>query len=84
MFFKDCGSVPTISHGRYVLVSANATTFGAEADVICDAGYDTNDRIIMCLDNGTWATATCNPKGSNISDNLINYIVCSIPFCFHK
>ena len=63
-FSKDCGSVPTISHGRYSLVSANETTFGAEADVICDAGYNANDIVVTCLGNGTWATVACYPSGT--------------------
>jgi len=71
---QDCGSVPAMFHGRYVMVSANVTTFGAEADVICDAGYDASELIVLCLENGTWATATCDPKGSYISERMFKYL----------
>jgi len=30
--------------------------------------------IVLCLENGTWATATCDPKGSYISERMFKYM----------
>jgi len=71
---KDCRDLRFIPNGNLTLVSEFNTTYGAVADVICDAGYDASELIVLCLENGTWATATCDPKGSYIIEKMFKYL----------
>ncbi|XP_060554931.1 sushi, von Willebrand factor type A, EGF and pentraxin domain-containing protein 1-like isoform X2 [Ruditapes philippinarum] len=59
---KDCGIVPTISNGRYILEDEGVTTFGAMATVTCDEGYDPDNNTITCLGNGQWSSTLCTIK----------------------
>ncbi|KAH3729504.1 hypothetical protein DPMN_055476, partial [Dreissena polymorpha] len=43
---KDCGSIPTILNGVYTLLYIKQTTYGSTANVTCDAGYESNIRIM--------------------------------------
>ncbi|KAH3725805.1 hypothetical protein DPMN_051654, partial [Dreissena polymorpha] len=56
---KDCGSIPTILHGVYTLSYTTSTTYGSQANVTCNAGYESNVRQIMCQANAIWETAYC-------------------------
>ncbi|XP_045205733.2 CUB and sushi domain-containing protein 3-like [Mercenaria mercenaria] len=50
---KDCGSLPELQNGKIVF---NKTTFGSEANYICDVGYSyMGDFTRICRSNATWS-----------------------------
>ena len=52
VYFADCGST-TIANG--VVTHTSVTTYGAQASISCDVGYNvTGTGIIECLDTGLW------------------------------
>ena len=63
MCVSDCGDVPALTNGRYVLADENNTTFGAVATVTCDKGYKSDGNIITCLENGQWSDSLCTARG---------------------
>ena len=62
----DCGTVPTLNSGNYILNNLTDTTYGANADVKCDAGYLASVDIITCTINGTWTLAICRDIGKQV------------------
>ena len=63
LMFSDCGNVPALMNGRYMLEDENNTTFGSVATVTCDKGYESVNRIITCLENGQWSVSLCTARG---------------------
>jgi len=59
----DCGTLPTIDNGAYVLVDSSNTTYGAPASVHCNTGYNSSIDVITCTENGTWSDAQCLAVG---------------------
>ncbi|XP_052242401.1 adhesion G protein-coupled receptor L2-like [Dreissena polymorpha] len=59
---KDCGTVPTMQNGVYTLLNSRNSSYGSQANVTCDTGYESNVTHIMCQANATWETAICNLK----------------------
>ncbi|XP_053400560.1 sushi, von Willebrand factor type A, EGF and pentraxin domain-containing protein 1-like [Mercenaria mercenaria] len=53
------GPVPVVPFGRVSLIDDGNTTYGASANVICEAGFETNDLKIKCQRSGIWQTALC-------------------------
>jgi len=78
----DCGNFTTLENGVYILVDSSDTTFGAKADVTCDAGYIASVDVITCTINGTWANATCSAIGKHIAWNSRFEYILKICFCF--
>ncbi|XP_052222293.1 CUB and sushi domain-containing protein 1-like isoform X5 [Dreissena polymorpha] len=69
---KDCGTIPKILNGVYFLLNKTTTSYGSQANVTCDAGYESNVRLIMCQANATWKTAICNPKDCGTITKILN------------
>ncbi|XP_060573650.1 sushi, von Willebrand factor type A, EGF and pentraxin domain-containing protein 1-like [Ruditapes philippinarum] len=71
---KDCGSSLTVSNGALTFTT---TTYGSNASLVCDTGYDANSATIGCLDTGSWETPTCTIKdcGSSltVSDGTLTF-----------
>jgi len=61
--YLDCGTLPTLDNGGYVLVDSSNTTYGAAANVTCDTGYNSIIDTIICTVKGTWSTAICLAVG---------------------
>jgi len=59
----DCGTLPTLDNGAYVLVGPSNTTYGAPASVQCNTGYNSSIDAITCTENGTWSTTLCLAVG---------------------
>ncbi|XP_053379254.1 uncharacterized protein LOC123528183 isoform X2 [Mercenaria mercenaria] len=55
---KDCGPVPSIQHGYVDLRDDGNTSYGATAEVICDSGYKSTTREIVCPFTGIWENVT--------------------------
>ena len=83
MCFSDCGNVPFVTNGKYVLDDGNSTTFGSVATVTCDTGYESVHKIITCLENGQWSDTLCTAKGvSNANVLYFNMcLMCTIYCC---
>ena len=62
----DCGNVPTLNNGNFVLNNLTDTTYGAKAAVKCDAGYLASVDVITCTINGTWTHAICRDIGKQV------------------
>jgi hypothetical protein len=60
--FSDCGSSLSVSNGN---VTFTTTTYGSNASLVCDTGYETTKALLGCLDTGSWETSTCTIKGIN-------------------
>lgn len=65
-FLLDCGSVPTVLHGNVTLNNPLNTTYGAEATVSCDPGYNTTLSTLICKANAAWDVPTCTVIGKPI------------------
>ncbi|KAH3725242.1 hypothetical protein DPMN_051077 [Dreissena polymorpha] len=69
---NDCGAVPAVLNGRYTLLNTTNTTYGSLANVICDAGYESNVSQVMCQANATWGHANCIPKDCGSTPVILN------------
>lgn len=59
VIFTDCGLI-NVSNG---MVIALQTTYGANAEVFCDPGYN-NVSSVICAEDGTWSNVDpCEPVG---------------------
>ena len=63
-FLSDCGDSITVSNGT---LKFTTTTVGSIAEVNCNAGYETDNSTISCLETGSWETPNCKIKGSFFS-----------------
>jgi len=64
-----------LENGVYILVDSSDTTYGANADVKCDAGYIASVDIITCTINGTWTNAICTAVGKKTKNgNHVHHI----------
>ncbi|XP_052807791.1 uncharacterized protein LOC128236745 isoform X3 [Mya arenaria] len=70
---KDCGSVPLISHGQYLLPVPENTTHGSSAEVQCDIGFTTSQSKIRCLASGLWEQSACTKL-----ESCTNYLVSDV------
>ena len=80
----DCGNFTTLENGVYILNDSSDTTYGANADVKCDAGYIASVDIITCTINGTWANATCSAIGKHVGFNNRFEVNFNIRFLIYK
>ena len=70
----DCGPVPPLDNGAFVLYNVSNTTHGARANVVCHTGHYSSDANITCL-AGIWSFADCDPVGKMSSlSNLTLYL----------
>ncbi|XP_060573654.1 sushi, von Willebrand factor type A, EGF and pentraxin domain-containing protein 1-like [Ruditapes philippinarum] len=70
---KDCGSSLSVSNGN---VTFTTTTYGSNASLVCDTGYETTKATLTCLDTGSWETSTCtiiDCGNSSISNGILTY-----------
>jgi hypothetical protein len=65
LFLSECGSSLSVSNGN---VTFTITTYGSNASLVCDTGYETNKASLGCLDTGSWETSTCTIKGISLSN----------------
>jgi len=65
MFFfnSDCGPVPFLDNGAFIMFSGSATTHGAMAETTCDTGHIPSALYIFCEEHGFWSSATCMLAG---------------------
>ncbi|XP_060560780.1 sushi, von Willebrand factor type A, EGF and pentraxin domain-containing protein 1-like [Ruditapes philippinarum] len=55
----DCGTVPQLDNGNVVLKVDGLSSYGTEAVVTCEQGYNTTSETIQCLDTGKWDKTSC-------------------------
>ncbi|XP_060590279.1 sushi, von Willebrand factor type A, EGF and pentraxin domain-containing protein 1-like isoform X2 [Ruditapes philippinarum] len=72
---KDCGPLPELSFGQYILVNGTSTVFGSVANVICDPGYTSDKLVITCQSSAKWETALCSINGCGSVPSIENGIV---------
>ncbi|XP_056614116.1 C4b-binding protein-like isoform X2 [Triplophysa dalaica] len=72
---KKCGALPNVQHGRL-----NETNAGRSAEIICDPGYKSSNKLIKC-ENGIWETPTCkvDEEGCVSPERVENAVVISKP-----
>jgi len=78
MLWIDCGTLPTLDNGGYVLVDSSNTTYGAPANVQCNTGYNSSIEAITCTENGTWSTTQCLAVGE-----CVCFIHAVVSYCHH-
>ena len=59
----DCGPVPSLDNGAFILYNVSNTTYGAAAEVVCNTGHNASDANITCMEHGLWSNVTCEPVG---------------------
>ncbi|XP_060580503.1 sushi, von Willebrand factor type A, EGF and pentraxin domain-containing protein 1-like [Ruditapes philippinarum] len=55
----DCGNVPQLDNGNVVLKVDGLSSYGADAVVTCEQGYNATSKTIQCLDTGKWDNISC-------------------------
>ncbi|XP_060554933.1 sushi, von Willebrand factor type A, EGF and pentraxin domain-containing protein 1-like isoform X2 [Ruditapes philippinarum] len=59
---KDCGNLPELENGDFVLSDENKTTYGSGAVVECLTGFVPSAASISCQSNGKWEDASCTKE----------------------
>jgi hypothetical protein len=59
----DCGTVPQLDNGNVVLNVDGLSSYGSEAVVTCEQGYNNTSETIQCLDTGKWDNTSCEIVG---------------------
>ena len=60
-YTTGCGDIPDIEDGS--IVPFGESTFGSEANVICEPGFVAEKPNITCLTSGVWDNVTCVRTG---------------------
>ena len=71
----DCGDTPSDAlYGNFTLDNEGVTTYGANATLLCDEGFESSDPVITCQEYNNWSKyEPCVIKGiPNI--NTFHYI----------
>jgi hypothetical protein len=56
--------VPDVLNGIVALQESENTTYGKQAEVICNSGYNATSETILCLETGKWETPQCEILGN--------------------
>ena len=61
--YLECGNVPQFDNGNVELKEDGKDSYGDEAYVTCDLGFNATLETIRCRDTGEWDNTSCEIIG---------------------
>lgn len=64
IFLTDCGKIPSLDNGIFLLADTANTRFGAKAFTQCNLGYSADKQYVTCQQSGNWeSNVSCILRG---------------------